>query len=171
MFSVFFICGQHKNSFIPTGHQSFLPLFTALLLVCLNQLTTKSLQKCETQDSVCHLRSFDRLKLPGQDLSFFHSSNPYQSSGLTASGSGILGLSSQSSGFWSFGSSISRGGFTGGDISFSKFPLLTTIWSTRISKLLSGFKTGKKKKIQPLHRRYKVCFQVSLIPAVQFELH
>jgi len=59
---------------IPTGHQSFLPLFTALLLVCLNQLTTKSLQKCETQDSVCHLRSFDRLKLPGQDLSFFHSS-------------------------------------------------------------------------------------------------
>lgn len=60
---------------IPTGHQSFLPLFSALLLVCLNQLTTKSLQKCETQDSVCHLRSFDRLKLPGQDLSFFHSSN------------------------------------------------------------------------------------------------
>lgn len=60
---------------IPTGHQSFLPLFSALLLVCLNQLTTKSLQKCETQDSVHHLSSFDRLKLSGQDLSFFHSSN------------------------------------------------------------------------------------------------
>lgn len=69
----------------------------------------------------------------------------HQSSGLTASGSGIFGLSSQSSGFRSSGSSISREGFTGGVMSFNRFPLFTTDWSTKISKLLSGFKTEKIK--------------------------
>jgi len=66
----------------------------------------------------------------------------HQSSGLTASGSWILGLSSQSSGLWSSGSSISAGGLTGGVMSFKRLPLFTTVWSIRISKLLSGFNTA-----------------------------
>lgn len=49
----------------------------------------------------------------------------HQSSGLTASGSGIFGLSSQSSGFRSSGSSISREGFTGGVMSFNDLTVHT----------------------------------------------
>lgn len=137
------------------------------------KLTVLWLQGWDSTPSISHVRKtfWSGPNYQAKDSLNSTLPTPYQSSGLTASGSGIFGLSSQSSGFWSFGSSISRGGFTGGDISFSKFPLLTTVWSTSISKLLSGFKTVRKKDdvvfactIQSMSHK------ASIIPTVQPKL-
>ncbi|RNA15722.1 hypothetical protein BpHYR1_021764 [Brachionus plicatilis] len=61
-----------------------------------------------------------------------------QSSGLTASGSAIFSLSSQLSGFLSFGSTISFGGFIDGLMSVSKLPELTSTRSINILNVPSG---------------------------------
>ena len=68
-----------------------------------------------------------------------------QSSGFSASGSGIFSLSSQSSGFLSLGSSISFGGLTGGVTSSNKLPEFTLVWSTNTSNELSGLTTKVNK--------------------------
>lgn len=53
-------------------------------------------------------------------------------------------LSSQLKGLVSPGSSISRGGIMGGSMSSSRLPLLTSVWSMRISNVLSGYKSEKQ---------------------------
>lgn len=68
-----------------------------------------------------------------------------QSSGFSASGSGIFSRSSQVSGFLSLGSSISAGGLTGGETSESKLPVEILLLSRDISNVLSGCITRRRR--------------------------